>query len=331
MTQRNSTDKLRSAEQFNSQLVESDQPQLKGATRFDDESFEIEQVQAPVPVKTARSYSLLTRSLLVLIPVAAIWQWVDIVLSAWQSSGVKGGLYSLLTLVAVLVLGRLLLNEWRLWQRLARNRRWRSSAVRIEHSVQFGEARPLCKSIADSLPDTVSHRAALASWETSLIPEHSDYEQIELFEKIVLRGIDQQAQKIIRRAAVDTSFAVAVIPFALADMLLVLWRSSRMLRELTQLYGGSVGQFRSMLMLKRLLAALLWAGGSELALDMTSDVIGSEITGRLSTRAGQGVIAGLLVARVGYLAQQQLRPLPLAQKQKLNITQLAKSLVERLT
>jgi len=122
---------------------------------------------------------------------------------------------------------------------------------------------------------------------------------------------------------------VAISPFALADRLIVLWRSSRLVRELAQLYGGAIGQLRSMVLLKRLLAALLWAGGSELALDMASDVMSSELTAKLSARAGQGIIAGLLVARLGNLAQQQLRPLPAGESAKISIKTLAASLFSR--
>ncbi len=43
-------------------------------------------------------------------------------------------------------------------------------------------------------------------------------------------------------------------------------------------------------------------------------MLGAELTGKLSMRAGQGLIAGMLVARLGLAAQQLLRPLPLAQQ-----------------
>ncbi|MDP5206818.1 YcjF family protein, partial [Alishewanella sp. SMS9] len=99
--------------------------------------------------------------------------------------------------------------------------------------------------------------------------------------------------------------------------------SSRMLRELAQVYGAPIGQLRSMAMLKRTFTALLWAGGSEVVLDMASDVLSSELTAKISARAGQGVISGLLVARIGSLAQQQLRPLPLQVNQKVSVSDLA--------
>ena len=102
-----------------------------------------------------------------------------------------------------------------------------------------------------------------------------------------------------------------------------------MVRQLAALYGAPVGQLRSLIMLKRALAAILWAGGSELALDMAADVMSSELTAKLSARAGHGVIAGLLVARLGNMAMQQLRPLPLTEKQRINVASLSQSLIQR--
>jgi len=179
------------------------------------------------------------------------------------------------------------------------------------------------------LPASTAIQAAVQQWQGAVTDEHSDEEQLQLFERFVLAELDKQAQQLIYRAATDTSLAVAISPFALADMLLVLWRSSRMVREVAQLYGAGIGQLRSLVLLKRFLTALLWAGGSELALDMASDVIGSELTAKLSARAGQGIIAGLLVARLGNLAQQQLRPLPASSVSKVNISKLAASLQQR--
>jgi len=196
--------------------------------------------------------------------------------------------------------------------------------------VQYGEADALCRAIIGHLPDTPARQITAQQWQTAAQPQHSDLEKLQLLDKLVLEPLDAQAKTIIWRAGTDTSLAVAVIPFALADMLMVIWRSSTMIRQLASLYGAPVGQLRSLVMLKRALAAILWAGGSELALDMASDVMSSELTAKLSARAGQGVIAGLLVARLGNMAMQQLRPLPLAEKQRINVARLSQSLIKRL-
>ena len=321
---------LKQARYFDTTPAESVPVTLQGASHYADDDF---MPAAPDNIKPAVKKSswwwrLLTITLS-LVVILAGWQWGVTVKQSWQHSVLYGGLVTAVSLALLLLLATLIWRELKLWRRLARNRQWQQSAERIRNSVQYGEAGKLCLAVAASLPAEPAITAAVTQWQAALKDEHSDEEQLQLFERFVMSQLDARAQQLIYRAATDTSVAVAVIPFALADMLLVLWRSSRLLRELAQLYGGAIGQLRSLVLLKRLFTALLWAGGSELALDMASDVIGSELTAKLSARAGQGVIAGLLVARLGNLAQQQLRPLPVARSAKVSLKSLAQSLFTR--
>lgn len=326
---------LKSAQHFDRQSLAADAQQepvrLKAAGFYHDNDFvAVNKAEPPVALRQTNNWWWrLAGFTLLTIVLLSVWQWVVLLQQSWQNSVLHGALLSVISAAVVVLLTTVLWRELKLWRRLARNRQWQQSAQRIRHSVQFGEAEPLCRQVAASLPSSPAISAALQQWQDALQPQHSDEEQLQLFEHFVLAELDKQAQQLVYRAATDTSLAVAVSPFALADMLLVLWRSSRLLRELAQLYGGAIGQLRSLVLLKRLLAALLWAGGSELALDMASDVIGSELTAKLSARAGQGVIAGLLVARLGNLAQQQLRPLPAGKTAKVSIKALSSALLQR--
>ncbi len=222
----------------------------------------------------------------------------------------------------------MLAREWRLWRRLAKTRSWQKAHQRIHASIQYGEAEQLCLDIAKVLPE--STKQDVADWKAQKQVEHSDQELLDLFELKVLSKADAKVRQQIHQASADAAMAVAVSPFALADMLLVLWRTSKLLRQMAETYGASLGQLRSLILIKHLFAALLWAGSSELALDLGSDVLGAELTSKLSMRAGQGLIAGMLVARLGLAAQQLLRPLPLAKSQKLSLLDLSKALVRRL-
>lgn len=266
-----------------------------------------------------------------LLLVLALWQWLEWLQQSWQQGWFSGALVSAFSILVAGMLGGVAWREWRLWRRLQRNQQWQQQAERIRNTVQYGEAMALCEAILLAMPQTTEHATATENWRKAVQPEHSDAEVLALFEQYVMRDCDKQAQQIIWRAGTDSSLAVAVSPFALADMLLVVWRSSRMLRQLALLYGAPVGQLRSLALLKRALAALLWAGSSELALDLAADLLSSELTAKLSARAGQGVVAGLLVARLGTLAQQQLRPLPLQQTAKVQPGQLAAALVQRFS
>ncbi|MDX1538123.1 TIGR01620 family protein [Arsukibacterium sp.] len=315
---------------FNEQNSEPAKPVLKARAEFDaaDWHAEPEPANEPLPAKPAGLNKLIWLALLSLI-VLACWQWLELLIVSWQQNPVKGALVSLLSAALLSVAGWLLWREWRLWRRLQQNRQWQRSAQRIAQSVQYGEADGLCQDIIKQLPATASLQVSAENWQSAARPEHSDLEKLQLLDKMVLEPLDSQAKAIIWRAGTDTSLAVAVIPFALIDMLMVVWRSSRMVRQLASLYGAPVGQLRSLVMLKRALAAILWAGGSELALDMAADVMSSELTAKLSARAGHGIIAGLLVARLGNMAMQQLRPLPLTEKQRINVAKLSQSLIQR--
>ena len=322
---------LKQAQRFDLPLQGAAPSALKTASHFPPGEFKPESVEVDItPLKeNGRWWWRLAGITGVGIVVFAVVQWTQMLMHSWQQSILSGVLLSALSVSVLLLISALLWREVKLWRRLARNQRWQQSAVRIRNSVQYGEAKPLCRDIVASLPTSQAAQATVQKWQQAVTDEHSDEEQLQLFEHFVLAELDKQAQQLIYRAATDTSLAVAISPFALADMLLVLWRSSRLVRELAQLYGGAIGQLRSLVLLKRFLSALLWAGGSELALDMASDVIGSELTAKLSARAGQGIIAGLLVARLGNLAQQQLRPLPASSISKVNISKLAGSLQQR--
>ncbi|WP_019674790.1 TIGR01620 family protein [Arsukibacterium perlucidum] len=313
------------------QSPEPAKPVLKARAEFDSADWQSEPVAviAPVAAKPAVLSKLIWLALFSLL-VLGCWQWLDAVVVSWQQHPVKGAIFSLLSAAVLVVALWLLWREWRLWRRLQQNSHWQRSAARIAQSVQYGEADALCQDIIRQLPATPALQSTAQQWQNAAQPQHSDLEKLQLLDKMVLEPLDKQAKAIIWRAGTDTSLAVAVIPFALIDMLLVVWRSSRMVRQLATLYGAPVGQLRSLVMLKRALAAILWAGGSELALDMASDVMSSELTAKLSARAGQGVIAGLLVARLGNMAMQQLRPLPLAEKQQINVAKLSQSLIQRL-
>lgn len=305
-------------------------PALKARAEFDTADWQRDpDIAVVVPEKPAVLSRLIWLALISLLGLAA-WQWVDALVASWQASWFRGALFSLFSAALFSVMAWLCWREWRLWRRLQQNSHWQRSAERIGQSVQYGEADALCLDIIKQLPDTPVAKLSAEQWQSAVQPQHSDLEKLQLLDKLVLQPLDTQAKAIVWRAGTDTSLAVAVIPFAIIDMLMVVWRSSRMVRQLAALYGAPVGQLRSLVMLKRALAAILWAGGSEVALDMASDVMSSELTAKLSARAGQGVIAGLLVARLGNMALQQLRPLPLAEQQRINVAKLSQSLIQRL-
>jgi len=244
----------------------SEQAKLQQRQQFANADFAADTITDSAAPRARRSllWPLLMLALLLII-LLGLWQWGQWLQQSWQQGVFFALLSSLFSLVMLTLLLMLSWREWRLWRRLKLNQQWQQQASRIAQSVQFGEAQALCDSILQVMPVNSALTAAAEQWRQAVTAEHSDQEQLQLFDRLVLTEVDKKAQQIIWRASTDSSLAVAISPFALADMLLVTWRSSRMLRELAELYGAPVGLLRSFAMLKRALAVLLWAGGSELA------------------------------------------------------------------
>lgn len=259
----------------------------------------------------------------------AVRQWSQWLIESWQHSIIDGSLVSALTVLALGLFGKFSYQEWRHWQVITKRQKWREQASRLQNTLQFGEASKLCHDITLSLPANVVQSAQL-NFANSCRPEHSDAERLQLFERIVLQEIDRLVAERISEASIQTGVAVALSPFALADLLLVLWRASRLVREISTLYGDRPGLRQRFGLLKKFVETLFWTGASELAIDLGSDFFGAELSSKLSARAGQGVLAGLLVARLGRFVQQQLRPLPLALPAPTTSTTLFAAIVKKL-
>jgi putative membrane protein len=259
----------------------------------------------------------------------AVRQWSQWLIESWQHSFIDGSLVTGLTLLVVTLLGRFGYQEWRHWQAIAKRQKWRENANRLQNTLQFGEASKLCHDITLSLPADVVRSAQLV-FANSCRPEHSDAERLQLFERIVLQEVDRLVADRISEASIQTGVAVALSPFALADLLLVLWRASRLVREISTLYGDSPGFRQRFGLLKKFIETLFWTGASELAIDLGSDFFGAELSSKLSARAGQGVLAGLLVARLGRFVHQQLRPLPLVLPAPSSSKTLFAAIVQKL-
>ncbi|RVU37171.1 DUF697 domain-containing protein [Rheinheimera riviphila] len=309
--------------------VSANEEKLQQAKQFNPAEFNVEVEEAPVvlPKQSNSGIWLWGGALLSLTAVAGV-QWWQFMADSWQSGLLQGTAVTGLTVLSGLLLTRFGYREWRLRRQLKMRQQWREESSRLQQSMQFGEAYPMCQQMMQAM-DKTNNRDWL-QFEQQRKAEFTDAELLQLFELTVLTNIDQAAELQIRQAAMQTGVAVALSPFALADMLLVLWRGALMLRELSVLYGAPVGRLRSLAMMKQFVKTVFFTGAAEIAVDVGADLIGAELSGRLSARLGQGVLAGVMVARLGRFAQQQLRPLPAAISDKSLVKQVLTDLVKRL-
>lgn len=324
---------LKHAAQFTNEDFVSLQPDasitdLKTAVEYSDQQFmpldaDPSDARTKPAAKSTVSGWLATGLALVLL--LGGMQWAEFVQVSLNQSWLQGGAALALTGLVFAATVKLSVSFWLDRRRRRERQLWREQAEIIRQDLQYGQAVPLCHRIIKALPDCAKAADFWALHHVQL----SDAETLQLFDLQMLQPLDQEANARISAAAKQIGVAVAVSPFALADMLLVSWRAWRLMAELSSLYGVSLGVIERMALMKQFANLLFWSGATELAIDIGGDFLGVELSSKLSARAGQGVLAGLMLARLGRFVQQQLRPLPMHTKQS-QVQPLLQSLVKRL-
>lgn len=125
----------------------------------------------------------------------------------------------------------------------------------------------------------------------------------------ILGSIDKLAKKSIHKASIQGALATAISPVPIVDMALVLWRSATLTKEIASLYGFKPGLTTTLILLKRGLINIMFAGISELANEFANQATSSSFLAKASRSLGQGAINGILIARLGYGVLEACRPI----------------------
>jgi len=206
--------------------------------------------------------------------------------------------------------------------RLARVEHLRRDGERLMTSEVHGQAGALLERIERLYRDRDDSSAVLGRFHAQASDALNDGEQLRLFATTVLEPLDQRAYQLVRRGARDIGALTALSPLGLLDSALVLSRTLAMLRAIARLYGVRPGAASSARLLRQTLLNVLAADVGELLSDAAVEATGATLLGALSAKAGQGVMNGLLAARLGLAAMQLCRPLPFTRGQLPSLSQL---------
>lgn len=156
-------------------------------------------------------------------------------------------------------------------------------------------------------PETARGRAAMKAHMAEVIDGR---DLILLAERELLAPLDAAARRIVTDSAKRVSVITAVSPRAALDLIVVLAENIRIIRRLSALYGGRPGTIGFIRLAREVAGHLAVTGGMAAGDSLVSQFLGHGLAARLSARLGEGVINGLLTARIGVAATDVCRPAP---------------------
>ncbi|SMC80902.1 TIGR01620 family protein [Rhizobium sp. RU36D] len=237
--------------------------------------------------------------------------WVDALVRDLYSRAPWLG-YVALAVVAI-ALGALaifIIREMMCIARLEAVQTLKADAVIAASEHRTPEARAIVAKLTSLIahrPETARGRDVLKATEDDIIDAPH---LLSLAERELLLPLDIRARGLILGAAKRVSVVTAVSPRAVVDLAYVLFEVVRLVRSMAELYGGRPGGLGQLRLLRDVLAHLAVTGSIAVGDSLAQQVLGHGLASRLSARLGEGVINGLMTARIGIAAMDLCRPLP---------------------
>lgn len=166
----------------------------------------------------------------------------------------------------------------------------------------------LCK-LYENRPETGRARALLLDVSLQIVDGR---DLIDLAERNLVQPLDEQARREIARAAKRVSVVTAVSPRAIIELVFVAGQAIALMRRIAEIYGGRPGLWGFFKLARSVGTHLAITGGMAVGDSILQQFVGHGIAARLSARLGEGVLNGLLTARVGLSAMSVCRPMPFA-------------------
>jgi putative membrane protein len=237
----------------------------------------------------------------------------------WAGAALVG----LFVLAVLALLGREVAGLMRL-KRLARLRLQADDAAEANDSAEARTVARALVALYAGRPETAQGRRRLAEHAGEIMDGR---DLLTLAERDLIAPLDARARAMISASARRVSLVTAVSPRAIVDLLFVLWEALRLVRGIAALYCGRPGTV-GLARLSRAVVAHLAVTGTMAAGDsVIQQVVGHGLAARLSARLGEGIVNGLMTARIGLAAMDVCRPLPFLASPRPRLKDLTGDLV----
>jgi putative membrane protein len=287
-------------------------------TPAEDDFFALEETGAgdPPPAFPPRRRSRLGAifiGALGLLVSLGIGLWTDrLIRDLFSRSDWLGWTATVLAGIALLSFLAIVLRELLALRRLASVEKLRRRGADALARNDTREARALVGELVGFVsgkPETAAGRSILADTSEDII---DGADLVRLAETELMAPLDARARTLVLDAAKRVSVVTAVSPRAVVDLAYVLFEAGRLIRRLSELYGGRPGTLGFLHLARDVLAHLAVTGSIAVGDSLVQQIVGHGLAARLSAKLGEGVVNGMMTVRIGIAAMETVRPLPFA-------------------
>ncbi|MCO5065905.1 MAG: TIGR01620 family protein [Rhizobiaceae bacterium] len=284
---------------------------------FDDTALVDADPPLPVPSRR-RSWlgGLFFGSLGVLVSLA-LGLWADqLIRDLFQRNEWLGWVAAAAAALAVIAALTVFAREMLALSRLSSVEKLRSAAEAALASDDPKAARVVVDRLSALMadrPETAAGRKMLDALRDDIVDGAN---LIRLAETEILTGLDERATTMVLNAAKRVSMVTAVSPRAVVDVGYVIFESGRLIRRIAELYGGRPGTLGFFRLARGVLSHLAVTGSIAVGDSFVQQIVGHGLAARLSAKLGEGVVNGMMTARIGLAAIDTARPLPFSARKR---------------
>jgi len=305
----------------------------KGTVRVlpEPEDFDLPvPVAPPLPPKRRLSWGTLFWSALGgLVALGAGLATISLIEELYDRAAWLGTLGVALAALAGLSLLVICIREIVALTRLASIEKLRARAEAAIAQDDRDAARAIVRELNATLSATPQLARGRNELETHITEIIDGADLLRLAERTLMAPLDREASRLVARAATRVSIVTAVSPRAAVDMIFVAFAALGMIRRLAALYGGRPGMLGTIRLVRHIIAHLTVTGGLAAGDSLIQQMLGHGVVAKVSARLGEGVLNGLLTARLGLAAIEVARPLPFAALPKPALGDIAADLLRR--